>query len=76
MAVCECNVVVAQTLSYPAQLATHRHPPLLHQNRTLVCIAARAFSALCALHAVLIGFPPVKIDVGSIRDFKSFSYRD
>jgi hypothetical protein len=27
MAVCECNVLVAQTLIYPTQLATHRHPP-------------------------------------------------
>ena len=30
-----------------------------------MCIAARAFSAICALQAVLIGFFSVKIDVGS-----------
>jgi hypothetical protein len=30
--VCECNVVVAQSLSYPTQLATHRHPAPSAQN--------------------------------------------
>ena len=36
-----------------------------HKNRTLVCIAARAFSAICVFQALLIGFVSVKTDVGS-----------
>jgi hypothetical protein len=79
MAVCECTVLVAQTLSYPNR-SLHNWPLTaillhFHRNRTLVCIAARAFSALCAFQAVQIGFFSVKIDVGSDRDFKTFCSR-
>ena len=59
---CECNVLVAQTLSYP-----HNWPLtviLLHLYKTRR-ENARAFSALCALQAVLIGFFSVKVNVGS-----------
>jgi hypothetical protein len=55
--VCECISAADQTLSYPAP---HNWPLtailLLHKNRTRVCIAARAFSALCAFYAVLLRF--------------------
>jgi len=80
MAVCECNVVVAQTLSYPAQLATHRHPPTSPQKSdTYVHCRASIFkfefSALCAptqYSLDFLGENRRRID----RDLKSFSNRD
>ena len=64
MVVSECNVVVAQTLSYPTQLATRHRPPSPQNSDTRV-YCRRAFSALCALQTLLIGFFSVEIDVGS-----------
>jgi hypothetical protein len=43
--VCECHVVVAQTLRYPTQLATHRHPPPSPQNSE-TCVHCRAVAAV------------------------------
>jgi hypothetical protein len=80
MSVCVCNVVVAHTLSYPAQLATHRHPPSSPQNSDTCVHCTRAFSTLCDLQAVLIRFFSVKINIRLTGISKSFSieieYRD
>jgi hypothetical protein len=62
MAVCECNVVEAQTLSYPTQLALTAILLHLNKTRTLVCIAARGGlrydEPRLVWQAVFIGFPP------------------
>ena len=75
MAVCECNVLVGQTLSYPTQLATHRHPPP-SPNVTDTCVHCRAsiFGALhlpSSTHWIFFVENRRRID----RDFKSFSHR-
>jgi hypothetical protein len=63
--VCECNVLVAQTLSYPSQLATHRHPPPSAQNSdTGVHCRASIFGALRPPRSNH-GFFAVKIEVVS-----------
>ncbi len=56
MAVRKCNVVVTQTLSYPTQLATHRHPPPSAQNSD-TCVHCRA--------SIFGDLRPQKIDVVS-----------
>jgi hypothetical protein len=57
MAVCECIGAVDQTLSYPAQLATHRHPPLSTQKSD-TCVHCRAsiFGALRPLRNTQFDF--------------------
>ena len=75
---CECNVLVTQTLSYPTQLATDRHPPPFSQNPSSdTCVNCRAsiFGALQlpSSNDCQIGFFSVKIDVGSTRISKTFS---
>jgi len=74
-AVCECNVLVAQTLSYPTQLASHRHPPPC-PNVTDTCVHCRAsiFGALrlpSSTDWIFFGENRRRID----RDFKTFSSR-
>jgi hypothetical protein len=67
---CEGNVVVAQNLSYPAQLAIHRHPPASPQNSD-TCVHCRAsiFGALrppSSTNWIFFGVNRRRID----RDFK------
>jgi hypothetical protein len=75
--VCECNVLVlvAQTLSYPTQLATHRHPPPFPQKSdTCVHCCARFFGALRLASStdwIFFGENRRRID----RDFKTFFSR-
>ena len=75
MVVCECNGVVAQSLSYPTQLATHRHlPPSPQNSDTCVHCRASIFGNLrppSSTHWIFFGENRRRID----RDFKSFCHR-